>query len=216
MELQRTANAGVLLRLDDTIISLDGVCREVYPYLATPPAQRAFLTNARIGLYAFTHDHSDHFDPDFPFPGNVPVLGTAEVTAALPHAVVASTAVRVGKVSVTPVQTRHMGKSAPGGHVSFVVQGSQCVWFMGDASPIELEKLKNFPKPDVLIVPFPYVSSSGAVRKVNALAPKQVVVMHLPLKEQDPDGLWDAVFRCAPQLQMPWSAPQIGETVSVC
>ena len=43
MELRRTANAGVLLKLDDVEILLDGVCQEVKPYLATPPAEKEKL-----------------------------------------------------------------------------------------------------------------------------------------------------------------------------
>lgn len=213
MELLRTANAGILLRLDDTSILLDGVCREVYPYLATPPAQRAFLEKARIDLFAFTHDHADHFDPAFIFPPAIPAIGTAEVAAVLPGVDVSGRTKKVGQVNITPVETRHMGKASPAGHFSFVLEGSKCVWFMGDASPMELEKLKAFPKPDVLVAPFPYVSSPGAVRKVNIIAPDHVVVIHLPLKQMDPDGLWHALSLYADQLQMPWTAPQIGEIV---
>ena len=37
MKIRRTANAGVLLKLDGVTILMDGVCREVKPYPATPP-----------------------------------------------------------------------------------------------------------------------------------------------------------------------------------
>ena len=38
MQIRRTANAGVLLTLDNVSILLDGVCRVYSPYLAPPPA----------------------------------------------------------------------------------------------------------------------------------------------------------------------------------
>lgn len=199
--------------MDEQSILLDGVCREVYPYLATPPAQRASLADARIDLFAFTHDHRDHFDPDFAYPLATPIVGTADVAAALPGNAVCSQSIHAGRVEITPVETRHMGKASAGEHVSFVVKGSRCVWFMGDASPVELLKLRPFPKPDVLVVPFPYVSSPGAVRKVIEWNPEQVVVVHLPLKEQDPDGLWRAVSEYAKLLTMPVWTPEIGQTI---
>ena len=45
MELVRTANAGILLKLDGKTILLDGVCREVKPYPATPPKLREQLVD---------------------------------------------------------------------------------------------------------------------------------------------------------------------------
>ena len=45
MEIRRTANAGVLLKLDGVSILMDGVCREVKPYPATPPEERALLSS---------------------------------------------------------------------------------------------------------------------------------------------------------------------------
>ena len=213
MEIRRTANAGCLLTLDHVKILLDGVCREEYPYLATPPAERAFLSAARPDAIAFTHAHRDHFDPQFDYPGGVPILGTAEISAAFPGHKVVSEALRVGNVSVTPVLTRHMGKASMEGHFSFVLQGSKCVWFMGDASPLALDAMKEFPGPDVLIAPYPYASSPAAIRKVHMIHPDRIVLVHLPLKERDPEGLWPSVASAASQLQIPMIIPDMGQSL---
>ena len=65
MEIRRTANAGVLLTLDDVKILLDGVSREVKPYPATPPKIKQELLSCPPDVVLFTHDHPDHFDPDY-------------------------------------------------------------------------------------------------------------------------------------------------------
>ena len=65
MELRRTANAGILLRLDDKEILLDGVCREVKPYSATPQLELDRLMARWPDAVAFTHTHEDHFDPAY-------------------------------------------------------------------------------------------------------------------------------------------------------
>ena len=55
MELVRTANAGILLKLDGKTILLDGVCREVKPYPATPPETRAKLMESYPDI-RFSHE----------------------------------------------------------------------------------------------------------------------------------------------------------------
>lgn len=210
MEIRRTANAGILLRLDHISILMDGVCREVPPYLATPPQEWKRLIGEQPDVIVFTHAHPDHFDSDASLFVDTPVVGTKEVGEEMPDFSVCSVPLTVGGVTVTPVPTRHMGKSVPGGHFSFVVRGSKTVWFMGDASPIELKALESFPKPDVLVAPFPYASSPGAVRKVNELSPKALVLIHMPDQACDPAGLWNAVLAHRPLLDVPLYLPEIG------
>ena len=57
MKITRTANAGVLLELDGIKMLLDGVCREVTPYPATPDAIKTELSNNYPDLVAVTHCH---------------------------------------------------------------------------------------------------------------------------------------------------------------
>ena len=65
MEIIRTANAGILLRLDGKAVLLDGVCGEVKPYLATPEHLRKRVLEEKPDAVAFTHSHIDHCDPLF-------------------------------------------------------------------------------------------------------------------------------------------------------
>ena len=202
MDIKRTANAGVLLQLDGVRILLDGVCREEFPYLGTPETERSeLLQNPPDGLL-LTHGHADHYDPSFVSAylqkAAGPVLGPADIpfcTGQSGH---------VGQVRITALPSRHIGKTAPMEHLSFILEGSSCVWFLGDASPLQWRGREDLPKPDVLIAPYAYAIGSGW-QITKALAPKQLVMLHLPRRDTDPYGLWKAV---EPALQDP-HGPQI-------
>ena len=197
MELRRTANAGVLLTLDNVKILLDGVCREVKPYLATPPAIKQELIACPPDVVLFTHDHPDHCDPDY----------CQKVNMLHPAA---------GQVKITAVPTRHMGhygKTTP--HQSFVIGGSQSVWFLGDASPMELKKFASFSKPDVLMIPYPYISTPVALKTVEAYLPCKIVLLHMPLPGNDPEKIWQSVEAGMEHLKSYLYVPQLGETLHI-
>ena len=186
MKIRRTANAGVLLELDGVSILLDGVCREVKPYPATPLGERQQLSEQFPDIVAFTHIHKDHYDPAYAAnyvqqTGRV-VLGPMGSMDALSS----------GDVTVVPVPTRHIGaagKEMP--HAGFVITGSKTVWFTGDSAPSQW-KGKDLPKPDLLLVPYAYVNTPTSwafTKSLNA----QVVLLHMPSREEDTIGLWDAV-----------------------
>lgn len=213
MEIKRTANAGVLLRLDGIRILMDGVCGEVVPYLPTPAGEREALLLNAPDVVAFTHSHSDHYDAAFvsTYLQNTagPILGPADIPF--------STAENrtFGNVRITQVPTHHLGVSAALGHHSFIVEGSQCVWFMGDASPLQWRKLTHLPKPDVLIAPYAY-AIGGGWQITRQLGAKAVVLVHLPVKQTDPYGLWQAVEATTAQGDGPQLyIPDMGETIQV-
>ncbi len=213
MELRRTANAGFLLRLDGVTIAMDGVCLEVSPYQATPPAELARLQAAPPDLLAFTHGHADHFDPAFAaaFPG--PIVGPGSL---LPGRAVTDGPFSLRGVRIIPVSTRHIGK--PGlttAHRSFIIEGSRRIWFTGDAAPTQLPALAPFGPVQVLIAPFAYATGAGAVDLVNAAAPQLLVLTHLPEQAQDPAGLWPAVRAFLPRLAMPVVIPAMGQTIAI-
>ena len=122
-------------------------------------------------------------------------------------------AVRIGEVTITPVETRHLGKTEPGlRHVSFVIQGSKCIWFAGDAAPIQWKNLTHLPRPDVLIAPFAYANTPMAWDLSRSLA-KNVVILHLPEQGNDPYGLWNSVKSTVGEENVYF--PQIGEWITL-
>lgn len=211
MEIKRTANAGVLLRLDGKRILLDGVCREVKPYLATTAALRSQLLEQAPDVVAYTHAHEDHYDPVFVSEylqkTAGPVMGPADIPFGTQETV------RTGDITITPVESHHMGKSEPMGHRSYIIRGSKCIWFMGDASPLHWLERKDLPSPDILIAPYGFVIGRGwEISK--ALAPHMIVLLHLPDRRSDIYGLWDAVEHTAagdPRAMV--LIPKMGETI---
>jgi len=190
MLIQRTANAGVLLQLDNAKILLDGVCKSVGPYLATPDSIRDALMADPPDILAFTHEHADHFHgalaEQYRKQTLRPILGPEN----LPYGTT-SRGVAVGGVSILPVKSRHIGKEyfdLP--HVSYCIRGSGTVWFLGDAAPLQWKGREE--KADVIIAPFAYALSESAWRMTCSMT-KAVVLVHMPLKTNDPAGLWPQV-----------------------
>ena len=146
MEIRRTANAGVLLKLDDVSILLDGVCGAVAPYLATPDTLREALTACPPDAIAFTHDHADHFDADFGSAFQKKNLRPVFGPESLPLKDVVTEASVVGSVRITPVSSKHIGAVGKRcRHVSFILEGSRCVWFLGDATPLQWQNSQELP-----------------------------------------------------------------------
>ena len=209
MQIQRTANAGVLLRLDGVSILLDGLCDRVEGYLPTPPAIVRQLAENSPDLLAFTHCHEDHCSRTLLLPYRKqnlrPILGPESLSLG---------SVQVGKVTVTPVASRHLGRVEPGlQHVSFIIQGSRCVWFTGDAAPMQWKNRTDLPRPDVLIAPYAYGNTQSAWDLACALAEK-IVLVHLPNREQDPYGLWESVETTTAGSQNLY-IPQMGEWITM-
>ena len=213
MRISRVSNAGVLLELDGVKLLLDGFCAGHGPYLATPAPIRDSLLADPPDVLAFTHGHKDHFDAPIAeqyYKQTLrPVLGPEN----LPFSTT-STGVGLRGVSVLPVRSRHIGKEyrdVP--HISLSIQGSRSVWFMGDATPAQWSEVDK--KCDVLIAPFAYALSESAWRMTCRLA-EAVVLVHMPLRDNDPDRLWPQVeavigSHCPVKLYI----PQIGETIVI-
>ena len=203
MRFIRTSNAGGLLEMDGVKLLLDGVCPPYPPFLGTPPAIREQLLLDPPDALAFTHRHPDHYDEAFAetYRRNTlrPIFGAEDLSVKT-----------VGPLKITPVATRHIGK-ADLPHVSFIIEGSQCLWFVGDASPL-VWKEQNLPQPDVLLLPYAYAATFAAWRQTKALGAKKIVLLHLPRWEEDSLGIWDLVQETA------WGdpcliIPAIGEEV---
>lgn len=209
MEIQRTGNAGVLLKLDGVSILLDGLCDRVEGYLPTPPAIAEQLARNMPDLLAFTHYHKDHCSRALLSPYRKenlrPILGPESLHKG---------SVQVGNVTVTPMESRHLGKIEPGlEHVSYIVKGRQCVWFMGDAAPVQWKNRTDLPRADVLIAPYAYANTQSTWELTRSLAEK-VVLLHLPEKDCDPYGLWDGVESATRGAINLW-IPTIGQTITI-
>ena len=213
----RTANAGGLLTLDGIRILLDGVSGAVGDYLSTPEDVEARLLETDLDLMAFTHDHADHFSPDFvrryERRRTVPLLGPVSADSGS----VADGETCVGPIRVAAIPSRHMGDARHEiVHCSFILSGSRCVWFLGDATPTQWRARTDLPHPDVLIAPFPYGGTEAAWRIVEMLSPETVVLVHLPHPERDSASLWPPVRQTvARHRSRTVLIPAIGETVSL-
>lgn len=191
MELRRTANAGVLLKLDGVSILLDGVCREVKPYLATPSEEREKLTGQWPQVVCFSHAHKDHYDPAYAAAFQASASGVLLGPESLPGCKPSMKPAKVGGVTVTPVATRHIGAAGKTTeHVSFLIEGSKTVWFMADASPMQFRQSGLDPRPDVLIVPYAYCLTREAWELTQTWDPGCLVLLHMPDQNDDPIGLW--------------------------
>ena len=214
MKLRRTANAGVLLELDDVSILLDGVCREVDPYLPTPQKERESLSACWPDVVAYTHAHKDHYDPvyaaEYTRQTNRVILGpngSGGVRGSLEP-------VTFRNVTVTPLICRHIGlagKDIP--HCGFVITGSKTVWFTGDSSPLQWKNRSDLPEPDVMIVPYAYVNTSFSWDFTKSKG-ATVILLHMPRREHDPVGLWVSVSATIGDLNAIY-IPEMSEIISL-
>lgn len=209
MEIQRTGNAGVLLKIDGASILLDGLCDRVEGYLPTPTEIADQLAKKPPDLLAFTHYHKDHCSRALLSPYRKenlrPILGPESLHKG---------SVQVGNVTITPVESRHLGRIEPGlEHVSYIIKGSKCLWFMGDAAPSQWKNRTDLPKADVLIAPYAYANTRSTWELTCSLAEK-IVLLHLPERDKDPYGLWEGVESTTRDASNLW-IPQLGETIII-
>lgn len=185
LRITRVANAGVLIEMGKVSILLDGICEDFYPYFGTPASIREKLEMDFPDIVAFTHKHPDHYSKTY-----ADLYQKTTLRSVLgPES---SLIEEFCGVKVHSVATRHIGR-VDVMHVSFVIEGEKCIWFMGDASPLEIRKLSEFPKPDIMIVPYAFAVTAPAFKSVKALNPEKIVLLHMPDKANDENGLWDMV-----------------------
>jgi len=199
------------LTMDGVSILLDGLADRVEGYLPTPGQMAERLLGNPPDILAFTHYHPDHCSEALLLPYRKqnlrPILGPESLPLGT---------VKIGEVTVTPVESRHLGKTEPNlHHVSYVIQGSKCVWFMGDAAPLQWKNRADLPKPDLLIAPYAYGNSKPAWDLTCSLT-KQVVLLHLPDRDKDLYRLWEGVdLTTAQRENVNLWIPQIGETIII-
>ncbi len=189
MKITRTASSGVLIELDGTYILIDGVAKTLGAYIGTPEEIRTALRAYPPDVLAFTHMHEDHYDTEY-----------AEFYENTMHSPILSPEnageIKKDAITIKSISTRHIGKpDFP--HVSYAITGSQSIWFMGDASPSMLKEMESFQKPDVLFVPFAFATTKSSWQSALKTGAEKIIVLHLPKKEEDTEGLWDKVYEVA-------------------
>ena len=148
--------------------------------------------------------------------GGVAVLGTRDVENALsPWRVMVGERVSAGDVAVTPISSRHIGAAYRNvEHNSFLIEGSRRCLFLGDAAPTQWES--SLLKPDVLFAPFVYATTQIGWNIAKGMAPEQLVLLHLPARDSDPERLWQAVERTLSRCQgVCVTIPEIGESIVI-
>ena len=116
-------------------------------------------------------------------------------------------------VYIQPVVSRHIGLGGKDvDHASFVVQGSRCVLFLGDAAPGQWRG-RELPKPDVLIVPYAYCNTPSSWALTKSFGAETVILLHMPNREEDTVGLWLAVE--AVTIGENLLIPRMGETITL-
>lgn len=221
MQIQRISNAGVLVKLDGVRLLLDGVCRRLTPYPAPPSEIVGAIERCPPDMLAYTHSHPDHFDPGFAArfyrETHRPVLGTAGVAELLPEIPVELGDATIGGVRVMPVPSRHLGAEwSQYPHVSYLIDGSKRIFFAGDAAPQCWKDGISRIQPDVLIVPYPYATTGIGRRTAARFAPGAIIVVHMPVKELDPDGIWPMTERALKKCgELPVYVPDLCETISL-
>lgn len=190
----------MLVALDGVLLLLDGVCRGYSLYLAPPPAIVQELENRPPDALAYTHSHPDHFEAGFAArfyeKTRRPILGTTGVAELLPEVPVEQGSAVIGGVRVTPVPSRHLGaewRNYP--HVSYLLEGSQRIFYVGDATPACWKDAVFQLQPDVLIVPYPYVTTRIGWQSILQFGASSAVVVHMPARDNDPDKIWPMVTR---------------------
>ena len=71
----------------------------------------------------------------------------------------------------------------------------------------------DFQKPDVLMIPYAFVSSPSAVKLLEQYLPCQMILLHLPAPEDDPEGIWPAIAAGVKQLEQYLYLPKMGERI---
>ena len=184
MKLLRTANAGVLIETDGLRLLIDGVSKKILNYEETPESIKEDLCRQFPDVVMHTHYHDDHYDEDF---SNIYTKNTLRSAYGPEFALCG----KMGNTKIKGIATRHIGK-ADVSHVSYVINGEKCIWFMGDASPLEIKNI-NEPKPDILIIPYAYVTTKASWELTKSLKAKKIILLHMPKRNEDVHNLWNAM-----------------------
>ena len=206
-----------MLALDGVSILIDGVSREGTAYPATSAQMQDALIASKPDVLCISHSHPDHFDASFAHRYKDELGGTIIGPIDKKEFGAVRQPVQIGNVKITPIETRHIGKVGINvDHTSFILEGTSCIWFLGDAAVLQWKNCHDIPKPDVLIVPFAYVNTATSWEITKNLGADTVVVVHMPHREDDPYQLWESVCAVTAHSDHPKVyIPELGQSIII-
>lgn len=212
------SNAGVLLKLNDKKILIDGFCKSVDPIYKNIPADisdqiiHGIPPFNNIDLMLITHEHEDHFHVESvcAFLQHNPytvVISTYEVISSIMNLVDSknyprlielkpelhqSEKIQINSISIQAISMIHDGKKyADVNNLAYLIDYGRTILHLGDASPkanFESLNLLRY-SIDLLIANFPYISLFSAREIVKKyINPQKIAIVHFPQQEFDNDG----------------------------
>ena len=69
------------------------------------------------------------------------------------------------------------------------------------------------PRPDILIVPYAYVTTKSSWNITKSIGAKEIILLHMPPRHNDPHMLWQAMEETAGQDSL--LIPEIGDVMEI-
>lgn len=204
--LTLTATAGVIGAMGGFSFLLDALHMEPtaeFSSLTPETAERALeeMVSFPPEAVLVTHDHRDHFYKPLVdealrrFPDSrlvMPALAPSVVSG-----VVRSKSASVRFQKLTHQMARKLGDPANYGFL--IESGGKTLLTAGDATPFDerIFALTGGRAPDVALLDFPWLTTRRGQEMLNRLAPRRIVLFHLPYPEEDRCGYCAAATSAA-------------------
>lgn len=180
-----TANAGCILKIKNRCILLDALHNEKtmdFSTLSCEMTERVFdlLRNNPPEFIAVTHRHPDHYSK--------PLIGRA--MAEFPKARLImpqkSETVYGPDWELLCVPLKHMGSDEY--NSGFLLKTRSISIFTagdGDMKDAEVRKFCGGLRPDLALLNFPWLTTKAGREALKDLQPRELVLLHMPLEEDD-------------------------------
>ena len=197
-----TANAGVYVESGSLRFLLDALPRHAVNGFEALTAQQAEVLLDTIlppELFLVTHCHPDHYSDTFTalaterFPGMEVIRPWLDISRS-------QLARASYRVQWFPLRHAHQESAPQVQNYGYLLQTPELrIFCPGDADPRfpEVFELVDGLCPDLAILNFPWVTLPSARRALQAMAPRRIVLTHLPPASHDPLGFHRAVERAA-------------------
>lgn len=222
MKMQNTltyiANAGVLLRINNKKILIDGLCASEIPLFKNtqPDIYEKLIAGVppydNIDLMLITHNHSDHFDAEMcgnflKQSPNTFVIANSDVISRIKDYVCKENweslielqpktycreKIKVKDIVIEAISMLHDGHNySDVNNLAFLIECGKKVLHLGDAAFVKenSEALKLEDGIDLLIANFPWVCLPAARKIIKEnIKPQKLAIVHLPNLELDSLG----------------------------